>query len=415
MWCSFVIGNPNPKPHPQLQNLQKQERSFNFLAMSKANPQVITCKGEPIKEEEIEVDPPKAGEVRIKILCASLCHSDIIWASGYPLPLFPRVLGHEGVGEIESIGEGVSDLKVGDIVIPMTIGECQKCENCVSGKTNLCYKYPLPLSGLMPDGTSRMQVKGQMLYHLFSCSTWSEYTVIDSNYVVKIDPKLPLAHASFISCGFSTGFGATWKEAGVEKGSSVAVFGLGTVGLGAVEGARVNGAAKIFGIDKNGRKKEKGEAFGATDFLNPDEYDKPISEVIKDLTGGIGVDYAIECTGHAPLLNQAMESTKMGKGATVAVGVGSTTAELNFISLLNGRSVKGSIIGGIKPKTDIDFVIDKCMNKEINLDELLTHEVSLAEGLGPKTGPQWVMLSPQTDLDFGCFRPNVYCTNVPFN
>ncbi|KAK6936509.1 Alcohol dehydrogenase, N-terminal [Dillenia turbinata] len=258
--------------------------------------------------------------------------------------------------EIERIGEGVTDLKVGDIVIPMFIGECQKCENCVSEKTNLCYKYPLSINGLMPDGTSRMRVKGQMLYHLFSCSTWSEYTVIDSNYVVKIDPKLPLAHASFISCGFSTGFGATWKEAGVEKGSSVAVFGLGTVGLGAVEGARVNGAAKIIGIDKNGRKKEKGEAFGATDFLNPDEYDKAISEVIKDLTGGIG-----------------------GKGATVAVGAGSSTAELNFISLLNGRSVKGSIFGGIKPKTDIDFVIDKCMNKEINLDELLTHEVSLAE------------------------------------
>ncbi|KAK6926190.1 Alcohol dehydrogenase, N-terminal [Dillenia turbinata] len=282
--------------------------------------------------------------------------------------------------EIESVGEGVTNLKVGDTVIPTYLGECKLCENCTSGKTNLCLKHRLLSNGLMPDGTSRMRVKGQMLYQFLSCSTWAEYGVIDSNYVIKIDPKLPLAHASFISCGFSTGFGATWKEAKVEKGSSVAVFGLGTVGLGAVEGARVSGASRIIGIDKNWMKAAKGETFGMTDFINPEKHDKPISEVIKDLTGGLGVDYAFECTGYTPLINQCIESTKVGKGATIAIGAGhSKTVEINFIALLTGRSVKGSVFGGIKPKTDLNFVIDKCMNKEINLDELFTHEVSLDE------------------------------------
>ncbi|KAK6936507.1 Alcohol dehydrogenase, N-terminal [Dillenia turbinata] len=384
------------------------------------SPQVITCKaavcwgaGEPAEVEEIEVDPPKAGEVRVKLLCASLCRSDIICRYGYQMT--PNEFRYDAIHfcrEIESIGEGVTDLNVGDVVIPAYLGECKLCENCLSGKTNLCFKYPIPMNGLMPDGTSRMRAKGQTLYQFLGCSTWAEYGVINTNYVVKIDPKLPLAHASFISCGFSTGFGATWKEAKVEKGSSVAVFGLGTVGLGAVEGARVSGATKIIGIDKNGMKKEKGEAFGMTDFINPEEYDKPTSEVIKDLTGGLGVDYAFECTGFTPLVNEVLESTKVGKGAAFVIGTGnSKTVELNFVTLLTGRSLKGSIFGGIKPKTDLGFVIDKCMNKvnpldnyqfavvtylalqsnahlsllpisieqEINLDELLTHEVSLEE------------------------------------
>lgn len=351
--------------------------------MSKRDLLIITCKaavcwgnGEPVKVEEIQVEPPKSSEVRVKILCASVCHTDLLFIKGFPIPLFPRVLGHEGVGVVESVGEEVKDLKEGDLVIPTSLGECEDCENCLSGKTNLCLKYPVPTSGLMPDETSRMSIRGQRLYHAFTCSTWSEYMVVDTNYVVKLDPTISLPHASFLSCGFSTGFGAAWKDAKVESGSTVAVLGLGAVGLGAIQGARVQGAAKIIGIDTNERKKTKGTAFGMTDFINPNDNNKSISQLIKELTGGLGVDYFFECTGVAPLINEALQATKMGKGQTLVIGAGNDqTVQVNFISLLFGGTLKGSILGGLKFKTDLPFIIDKCKNKEIQLDELLTHEV----------------------------------------
>ncbi|KAK9272938.1 hypothetical protein L1049_003317 [Liquidambar formosana] len=355
--------------------------------MSKSSSQVITCKaavcwgwGGPVKVEEIQVEPPKSSEVRVKMLYASVCHTDILCTEGHPIPVFPRVLGHEGVGVVESIGEGVTELKEGDLVIPTYVAECQECENCRSGKTNLCQTYPLSFTGLMPDGTSRMSVRGQMLYHFLTCSTWSQYMVVSANFVVKVDPSVALAHASFLSCGFSSGFGAAWKEAKVEKGSSVAVIGLGAVGLGAVKGAQMQGAVRIIGIDKNERKREKGHSFGMTDFINPGEFDKSISEIIKDLTGGMGVDYCLECTGVPPLVNEALEATKVGKGTTIIVGSGNhETVELNFLSLLTGRTIKGSVFGGIKTKSDLPILLDKCINKEIQLDELLTHELPLED------------------------------------
>ncbi|KAF8380698.1 hypothetical protein HHK36_028188 [Tetracentron sinense] len=286
--------------------------------MSKSSSLVITCKaavcwgaGQPLMIEDIQVGAPKSSEVRVKMLRASLCHTDMQGWDGYPIALFPRILGHEGVGVIESVGEGVTELKEGDLIIPTYVGECQECENCRSGKTNICQKYPLPINGLMPDGSSRMSVRGQSIYHFFTCSTWSEYTVINVTYVVKLDSRVDLSHASLISCGFSTGFGATWKEASVGNGSSVAIFGLGAVGLGVVEGARIRGATKIIGVDINEIKKEKGKVFGMTDFINPGESDKSISDAIKKMTGGLGVDYSFECTGVAPLINEALEATTM--------------------------------------------------------------------------------------------------------
>ncbi|KAI8540599.1 hypothetical protein RHMOL_Rhmol09G0275700 [Rhododendron molle] len=293
--------------------------------MPKTNSQIITCKAavcwgeeEEVKVEEIQVDPPKSGEARIKMLCASICHTDVLCCKGFPLPLFPRVLGHEGVGIVESIGEGVRELGEGDMVVPTYLGECGTCENCMSGKTNLCQTYPLQaFTGLLTDGTSRMSINdggggGQTrLYHFLSCSTWSEYTVVDAHYIVKIDPRIPLPHASFISCGFATGFGAAWKEAKVQKGNTVAVLGLGAVGLGVMEGARTRGATRIIGVDINDTKREKGMAFGMTDFINPRDSDKSISELVMGVTGGLGVDYSFECTGVAALVNQCIESTKI--------------------------------------------------------------------------------------------------------
>ncbi|XP_043695193.1 8-hydroxygeraniol oxidoreductase-like [Telopea speciosissima] len=355
--------------------------------MSKANLQVISCKaavcwgeGEALVIEEIQVEPPEALEVRVKMICASLCHTDILCWTGYPLPLFPRVLGHEGAGIVESVGEGVTELKEGDLVIPTCIGECKECENCVSGKTNLCLNYPTLYHGLMLDNSSRMSVRGQRLYHLFTCSTWSEYTVINVNYLVKIDPRVPPSHASLISCAFSTGFGATWKEAKVERGSSVAVFGLGSVGLGVVEGARIRGASKIIGVDLNEMKREKGKVFGMTDFINPTASDKSVAQEIKEITGGMGVDYSFECTGVASLINEGLESTALGRGVAIVIGTSKeVTALVSLTSLICGRTLKGSIFGGIKPQSDLQSIIDKCINEELHLDALVTHEIQLDE------------------------------------
>ncbi|KAJ6291845.1 hypothetical protein OIU76_023855 [Salix suchowensis] len=348
---------------------------------------IITCKviwgcGAPLKVEEIQVDPPKATEVRVRMLYASLCHTDILRAQGKgdTLPLFPRVLGHEGVGAVESFGDEVNGLEEGDYVIPTMLAECGACENCTSSNTNLCLTYPLRRSGLMSDGTSRMSIKGHKLYHMFSCSTWSEYMVVNSNFVCKIDPSIALPHASLLSCGFSTGFGAAWKEAPVKMGSTVAVLGLGAVGLGVTEGARMQGAAKIIGIDKNIMKKDKGLAFGMTDFINPDEYpDKSISQLIKDLTGGMGVDYCFECVGAEYLINQAIQATKEGKGKTIVIGGGIKSVKIDYFPLLSGRTLKGSIFGGLKVKSDLPIVLEKCKNKEFHLDELVTHEVTLQD------------------------------------
>ncbi|KAL2544850.1 Alcohol dehydrogenase-like 3 [Forsythia ovata] len=228
---------------------------------------------------------------------------------------------------IESAGEGVTNLKEGDIVMPLYLGECGECLNCKSGKTNLCHKYPINFTGLMPDGTSRMHIGHQKIYHHFSCGTWSEYVVIDAGFAFKVDPRVSLPHASFLCCGFTRGYGSAWREITTEKGSTVAVIGVGAVGLGVIEAARMQGASKIIGIDINDLKRKKGEAFGMTEFINPKESDKPVSELIKDVTGGLGVDYYYECTGVPALLNEAIEGSKV----------------------------------------------------EIQLDELLTHEVSLDE------------------------------------
>ncbi|KAL0400444.1 UNVERIFIED_CONTAM: CYP enzymes assisting alcohol dehydrogenase [Sesamum latifolium] len=352
---------------------------------------IITCKAAVIwkenespKVEEIQVEGPKSGEVRVRMLFASICHTDVLGCKGFPTPLFPRVLGHEGVGIVESIGEGVEQLKEGDIVIPTYLGECGECENCMSGNTNLCQTYPLQaFTGLMGDSTSRMSIQGQHLYHFLSCSTWSQYTVVDVNYLVKIDPKIPLPHASFLSCGFTTGFGAVWKEAKVHRGSTVAVLGLGAVGLGVIEGARVHGASRIIGIDINESKRAVGEGFGMTDFINPKSgsENKSISEMVKLLTGGCGVDYSFECTGVAQLVNEALETTKVGIGKMMMLGAATDkSVEFDFVTLLSCRTFKYAVFGGVKVQSDLPLVIHKCINKEIqNLDSLLTHQVALAD------------------------------------
>ncbi|XP_042047363.1 8-hydroxygeraniol oxidoreductase-like [Salvia splendens] len=348
-------------------------------------PRAITCKAavawkplEPLKIEEVQVDPPNSTQVRIKMVYASMCHTDFTCLKGNTLfPMFPWILGHEGAGVIESVGEEVKDLKVGDNVMIFYVGECGKCANCASGKTNLCSRYP---QIVCDDETSKIYSKGQRMYRMFSSSTWAEYAVVESNYVVKVDPRMPLSHACLLTCGFTTGYGGVWKGFKFEKGSSVAVLGLGAVGLGAVKASQILGASRIFGIDVNDMKRDIARAFGVTDFINPKHFDKPISQVIQEATGGQGVDYCVECTGVASLLNEAIASTKMGVGETVLISIPpEEKGELNYIPMILGRTLKGSNFGGVKIHSDIPKIVEKCVNKEINLGDLITHEISLAD------------------------------------
>ncbi|KAG6435324.1 hypothetical protein SASPL_100195 [Salvia splendens] len=335
-----------------------------------STPRAITCKAavvwnpsEPLKVEEVQVDPPNSTQVRIKVLYASMCHTDITYWNGYNIgPLFPRILGHEGAGVIESVGEEVKDLKVGDNVMLLYVGECGECSNCASEKTNLCSRYPLLGSD---DGTSRIYSKGQRMYRMFSSSTWAEYAVVESNYVVKVDPRMPLSHACLLTCGFTTGYGGVWKALKVEKGSSVAVLGLGAVGLGAVKASQILGASKIFGIDINDTKRDKAIAFGVTDFVNPKHSGKPISQLIQEATGLLFL-HTLEC-------NQ-------GVGETLLIGFPpERKVELNLVPMIFGRTLKGTNFGGVKIHSDLPKIIQKCINKEINLGDLITHEVSLAD------------------------------------
>ncbi|RVW65806.1 Alcohol dehydrogenase-like 1 [Vitis vinifera] len=347
-------------------------------AAARAN-EVITCKaavcwglGEAMKVEEIQVEPPKSSEVRVKMLYASICHTDIFYCSELSLPMFPKVPGHEGVGVVESVGENVTGLKEGDVVIPTYLGECGECENCRSPKTNVCLKHPVTFTGLMPDGTSRMSIRGQRLHHIFSCSTWTEYMVVNANYLVKIDPRIAPSDASFLSCGFPLDMGQLGRTPRLKKDQVLQFWVL------VLQGARNQGAARIIGIDKNEKRREVGEAFGMTDFINPNESNKSISELVNELTGGQGVDYSFECTGIPSLVNEALQATKVGKGMSMVLGIANVpTVDISLMALLSGKTLKGCFFGGIKVQSDIPRV--SSFPQDIQLDELLTHEVQLED------------------------------------
>ncbi|KAF5461915.1 hypothetical protein F2P56_017975 [Juglans regia] len=353
---------------------------------------VIRCKaavcrnpGEPLMIEEIEVDPPKAWEVRIKIICTSLCHSDLtFWKMKAPIGVFPRIFGHEAVGVVESVGEHVEELIKGDIVLPVFQPNCRKCRDCMSEKSNACSVFGKKISPDMPrDGTSRFKdLKGEVLHHFVGVSSFSEYTVVDETHAVKLTPDIPVDKACLLSCGVSTGVGSAWKVAAVEEGSTVAIFGLGAVGLAVAMGARLRGASKIIGVDLNPEKFEIVTKFGVTDFVNPATCtaEKPVSEVIKEMTDG-GADYCFECIGLASLMQDAFKSSREGWGKTVIIGVEMHGSPLTVSSyeLLRGKSVIGSFFGGLKPKSDIPLLIRKYLDKELSLDEFITHELSFQE------------------------------------
>ncbi|XP_015884104.1 alcohol dehydrogenase-like 7 isoform X2 [Ziziphus jujuba] len=359
---------------------------------SKTQGKAIRCKaavcrkpGEALVIEEIMVAPPMPGEVRVRIICTSLCHSDItFWKMKDPPAIFPTIFGHEAVGVVESVGEDVDEVSEGDVVIPTFMSVCGECADCISKKSNLCSKYPFKICPWMPRyETSRFtDLKGQVLYHFIFVSSFSEYTVVDVCNVTKIDPAVPPNRACLLSCGISTGFGAAWKTAEVEKGSTVAIFGLGSIGLAVAEGARLCGAARIIGVDINPNKFEFGKKFGVTDFVNAANCgSKSVSQVINEMSGG-GADYCFECVGLASLVHEAYACCRKGWGKTIVVGVdkpGSKLSLSSFEVLHSGKKLMGSLFGGLKAKTDIPILLARYMNKELQLDEFVTHELQFED------------------------------------
>ncbi|KAE8056935.1 hypothetical protein FH972_013667 [Carpinus fangiana] len=353
------------------------------MEISRSTPEtagkVIRCKaaicripGEPLTIEEIEVDPPKAWEVRIKIICTSLCHTDVtFWKMNAALYNF----GFSFVSVVESVGEHVEEFVEGDMVLPVFLPNWGECRDCESEKSNSCSVFGNRLSPDMPrDGTSRFKdMKGEVLHHFLWVSSFTKYTVVDVTHAVKINPQIPADKACLLSCGVST--------AAVEEGSTVAIFGLGAVGLAVAEGARLRGALKIIGIDLNPEKFETGKQFGVTDFVNPATYgEKQVSEVIKELTNG-GADYCFECIGMASVMQEAFRSSRQGWGKTVILGVERHGSPFTVSpgELLRGRTVIGSLFGGLKPKSDIPLLAQKYLDKELSLDEFITNELSFQD------------------------------------
>ncbi|KAL4240475.1 NAD/NADP dependent alcohol dehydrogenase [Mactra antiquata] len=353
----------------------------------------ITCKAavlwefnKPLSIETIEVAPPKAGEVRIKVVANSTCHSDLHVMNGMPWDKrmqCPLILGHEGAGIVESVGAGVTDVQPGDHVIPLWNPQCRKCENCKSNRTNVCSGLDdTHYTGLMTDGTSRFTCNGTVLNHFMGCSTFSEYTVICDMAVCKINPEAPLDKVCVIGCGISTGYGAAINSAKVKEGSSCAVFGLGAVGLSAVMGCKAAGAKTIIAIDINPDKAQLAKKIGATKFLNPKDFgDTPIETVILKESGGNGVDYTFECIGNAATVKSAFYSSHKAWGVCEVVGITALTKEVSIIplALVAGRKWQGSLFGGYRGKDDVPKLVEQYMNKELNIDDFISQNIKLEE------------------------------------
>ena len=348
--------------------------------MIKSRAAVAFEANKPLEIVEVDVAPPKEGEVLVRIVATGVCHTDAYTLSGAdPEGIFPAILGHEGGGIVEAVGPGVTSVAVGDHVIPLYTPECGKCKFCLSGKTNLCQAIRATQGkGLMPDGTSRFSYKGQPIYHYMGTSTFSEYTVLPEISLAKIPKEAPLEKVCLLGCGVTTGIGAVLNTAKVEEGATVAIFGLGGIGLSTVIGATMAKAGRIIAIDINPTKAEIAKQLGATDFVNPNDYDKPIQEVIVELTDG-GVDYSFECVGNVKLMRAALECCHKGWGESVIIGVAGAGQEISTrpFQLVTGRVWRGSAFGGVKGRTELPGYVDKAQKGEIPLDTFITHTMGL--------------------------------------
>ncbi|MBL8297704.1 MAG: S-(hydroxymethyl)glutathione dehydrogenase/class III alcohol dehydrogenase [Rhodanobacteraceae bacterium] len=336
--------------------------------------------GKPLQIVEIDVAPPRRGEVLVKIHATGVCHTDAFTLSGDdPEGIFPSVLGHEGGGVVVEVGEGVTSLAPGDHVIPLYTAECRECKFCKSGKTNLCQAVRATQGkGLMPDGTTRFSYAGQPVYHYMGCSTFSEYTVVAEVSLAKISPAAPLEKVCLLGCGVTTGIGAVHNTAKVKPGDSVAVFGLGGIGLAVVQGAVQAGAGRIIAIDTNPEKFERARAMGATDCINPKDHVQPVQDVIVGLTDG-GVDFSFECIGNVEVMRAALECCHKGWGESIIIGVAGAGQEIRTrpFQLVTGRVWRGTAFGGVKGRTQLPGMVEQAMRGEIQLDPFITHSLPL--------------------------------------
>jgi S-(hydroxymethyl)glutathione dehydrogenase / alcohol dehydrogenase len=350
--------------------------------MIRSRAAVAWAPGQPLEVTTIDVAPPQAGEVLLQVVATGVCHTDAFTLSGAdPEGLFPAVLGHEGGAVVVEVGEGVSSVAVGDHVIPLYTPECRACRFCLSGKTNLCQAIRATQGrGLMPDGTSRFSKDGRMIHHYMGTSTFSEYTVLPEIAVARINHAAPLEKVCLLGCGVTTGIGAVRNTAKVEPGSTVAVFGLGGIGLAVVIGAVMAGASRILAIDVNPDKFAIARQLGATDCINPKEHDAPIQEVIVDLTDG-GVDYSFECIGNVEVMRAALESCHKGWGESTIIGVAGAGEEIRTrpFMLVTGRVWRGSAFGGVRGRSELPGFVESFRRGEIPLDLFITHTMGLGE------------------------------------
>jgi S-(hydroxymethyl)glutathione dehydrogenase/alcohol dehydrogenase len=336
--------------------------------------------GKPLSVTTVKLDGPKAGEVMVEIKATGVCHTDEFTLSGAdPEGLFPAILGHEGAGIVVEVGAGVTSVKKGDHVIPLYTPECRECEYCLSRKTNLCQKIRTTQgAGVMPDGTSRFSLDGGKIHHYMGTSTFANFTVLPEIAVAKVREDAPFDKICYIGCGVTTGIGAVINTAKVEAGANCVVFGLGGIGLNVIQGLRLVGANMIIGVDLNPDKKGWGERFGMTHFVNPREAGGDLVKYLVDLTGG-GADYTFECVGNVELMRAALECCHKGWGESVIIGVASAGAEIRTrpFQLVTGRVWRGTAFGGARGRTDVPRIVDWYMEKKIEIDPMITHQMPL--------------------------------------
>ena len=342
---------------------------------------VAHAAGKPLAIETVRLDGPKEGEVLVEIKATGVCHTDAFTLSGDdPEGLFPAILGHEGAGVVVDVGANVKSVKKGDHVIPLYIPECRECKACRSGRTNLCTAIrDTQGKGVMPDGTSRFSLGRETIHHYMGTSTFANFTVLPEIAVAKIREDAPFDKVCYIGCGVTTGIGAVINTAKVRPGSSVAVFGLGGIGLNVIQGARMVGADRIIGIDVNPRKRDLAEKFGMTDFINPKDVANVVQAVI-GLTSG-GVDYSFECIGNVQTMRQALECCHRGWGESIIIGVAGAGQEISTrpFQLVTGRVWRGTAFGGARGRSDVPRIVDWYMAGKINIDDLITHTMPLGE------------------------------------
>ncbi len=344
---------------------------------------VAFAAGKPLEVTTVELEGPKAGEVLVEIMATGLCHTDEFTRSGGdPEGIFPAILGHEGAGIVREVGAGVKSVKPGDHVIPLYTPECRECEYCLSQKTNLCQAIRSTQGqGLMPDGTSRFRIGKDAIHHYMGCSTFANFTVLPEIAVAKVRKDAPFDKICYIGCGVTTGIGAVINTAKVEPGANVVVFGLGGIGLNVIQGARLVGADMIVGVDLNPAREEIARRFGMTHFVNPKDLgDKDIVAHIVELTRG-GADYSFECIGNVKTMRQALECCHKGWGESIIIGVAGAGQEISTrpFQLVTGRVWRGTAFGGARGRTDVPKIVDWYMEKKINIDDLITHTMPLAD------------------------------------